>query len=75
MHDFDLTVRNILPEDEDPKRSCPTTEDKTILTLLIDKEVEAIKPKYRVVAINNIAKFFGLPYVSKQIKLLFEYSK
>lgn len=63
VHDFDLTIRDVLPENEDPKRACPTTEDKTVLTLLFDKEVAAIKPKQRVIAIDNIAKFFGLPYV------------
>lgn len=45
-------------------QKCPQDEDITLLTLLIDKSLKAVKPKQRVVAINNIAKFFGLPYVS-----------
>lgn len=64
VHDFDLIVREILPEDDDPKRSCLATEEKTMLILLVDKELTAIKPKHRIVTIDNIAKFFGLPYVS-----------
>lgn len=64
VHDFVLTVREGTPQNDDPRHTCPTTEDRTILTLLLDKDVTAIKPKQRVMAINNIAKFFGLPYVS-----------
>lgn len=44
---------------------CPSTEDSTVLTLMLDKSVKAIKPKQRVIAINNVAKFFGMPYVSR----------
>jgi dystroglycan 1 len=51
-------------ETSDLKEKCPSTEDNTVLTLLVDKGVRAIKPKQRVIAVNNIAKFFGLPYVS-----------
>lgn len=43
---------------------CQKDEDNTVLTLLIDKNIRAIKPKQRVLAVINFAKFFGLPYVS-----------
>lgn len=43
---------------------CQKDEDNTILTLLLDKNIRAIKPKQRVIAFINFAKFFGLPYVS-----------
>lgn len=51
-------------EASDLRDKCPVNEDNTVLTLLIDRGVRAIKPKQRVMAINNVAKFFGLPYVS-----------
>ncbi|CAH1976201.1 unnamed protein product [Acanthoscelides obtectus] len=41
---------------------CEEGEDHTMLTLLLDRNLRTIKPKQRVVAVNNIAKFFGLPY-------------
>ncbi|KAF5280285.1 hypothetical protein FQR65_LT03094 [Abscondita terminalis] len=43
---------------------CPSTEDSTVLTLIIDKSIKAIKPKQRIIAINNVAKFFGMPYTA-----------
>lgn len=51
-------------DDSSTMGKCPPNEDHTILTLLLDKNIRAIKPKQRVIAVNNIAKFFGLPYVS-----------
>lgn len=74
-----LTVReknNILPtediviniteptEDIEGIEKCQKDEDDTVLTLLVDKNIKAIKPRQRVIAIINFAKFFGLPYVS-----------
>lgn len=53
-----------LNEDSSTMGKCPTNEDHTVLTLLLDKNIRAIKPKQRIIAVNNIAKFFGLPYVS-----------
>lgn len=50
-------------ETSDLKDKCPSTEDNTVLSLLIDKGVRAIKPKQRVISVNNIAKFFGLSNV------------
>uniref|UniRef100_A0A6P7FWH0 Dystroglycan 1 n=1 Tax=Diabrotica virgifera virgifera TaxID=50390 RepID=A0A6P7FWH0_DIAVI len=41
---------------------CKPNEENTVLTLLLDKNIRAIKPKQRVIAINNIAQFFGLPH-------------
>ncbi|XP_060527781.1 dystroglycan 1 [Cylas formicarius] len=41
--------------------TCSSNEDVTSLTILLDKDLNAIKPKQRVAAVNNIAKFFGLP--------------
>lgn len=45
---------------------CKSNEDNTILTLLLDRNLRAIKPKQRVISVNNVAKFFRLPYVSKK---------
>lgn len=45
---------------------CENGENLTQLNLVIDKEINAIKPKQRVISINNLAKFFGMPYVSTQ---------
>lgn len=47
---------------------CPATEDSTVLSLIIDKSTKAIKPKQRIIAINNIAKFFGMPYTAFVLK-------
>ncbi|KAG5886508.1 hypothetical protein JTB14_014691 [Gonioctena quinquepunctata] len=47
---------------------CQANEDNTVLTLLLDKNIRAIKPKQRVIAVNNIAKFFGLPYSAFTLK-------
>lgn len=63
-YEFDVVVKEKSPEEENLPHACPSTEDSTILSLLLDRDVEAIKPKQRVMAINNIAKFLGLPYVS-----------
>lgn len=54
------------------KRKCPEGEGNTVLSLVVDRDVHAIKPKQRIIAINNIAKFFGLPYVSIPQILKFE---
>ncbi|XP_065166984.1 dystroglycan 1 [Atheta coriaria] len=48
--------------DAQSKRKCPEGEGNTVLSLVVDRDVHAIKPKQRIIAINNIAKFFGLPY-------------
>ncbi|CAG9821358.1 unnamed protein product [Phaedon cochleariae] len=58
-YDVKITVAEELP---DTAEKCPENEDVTVLTLLFDKQAEAIKPKQRVMAIHNVAKFFGLPY-------------
>lgn len=63
-HDFTVTVTDQTREGDSNLRSCPADEETTILALLIDKDVKVIKPKQRIIAINNVAKFFGLPYVS-----------
>ncbi|KAJ8916352.1 hypothetical protein NQ315_005049 [Exocentrus adspersus] len=47
---------------------CLHSQDNTILTLLLDKNIHAIKPKQRIIAVNNIAKFFGLPYSAFTLK-------
>lgn len=59
-------VINIVEPTEEVQgiEKCQKDEDNTILTLLIDKNIRAVKPKQRVIAIINFAKFFGLPYVS-----------
>lgn len=61
----DVTIK-VIRSEEEPEgiEKCHENEDTTILTLTLDKNIRAIKPKQRVIAINNIAKFFGLPYVS-----------
>lgn len=41
---------------------CNAKEDLTVLVLLISKNIHAIKPKQRIIAVNNLAKFFGIPY-------------
>lgn len=66
--EFTLRVieENTAPEGID---KCPSTEDSTILTLIIDKAVRAIKPKQRIIAINNVAKFLGISYVSVNANL------
>lgn len=43
---------------------CLPNEEHTVLNLLIGKDIKSIKPKQRIVSLNNIAKFLGLPYVS-----------
>lgn len=66
----DLTINVVETTKEIAKaQKCPTNEDLTVLTLLIDKNVRAIKPKQRMMAVNNIAKFFGLPYVMKLLNV------
>lgn len=61
----ELKIKVFEPITEAPGvEKCTKDEDITVLTLLLDKNVYAIKPKQRIIAINNIAKFFGLPYVS-----------
>nr|XP_008195448.1 PREDICTED: dystroglycan [Tribolium castaneum]XP_008195449.1 PREDICTED: dystroglycan [Tribolium castaneum]XP_974516.2 PREDICTED: dystroglycan [Tribolium castaneum] len=62
----DVTIN--VRETSDLKDRCPSTEDNTVLILLIDKGVRAIKPKQRVIAVNNVAKFFGLPYSAFTLK-------
>ncbi|KAF5283842.1 hypothetical protein FQA39_LY04662 [Lamprigera yunnana] len=59
--EFNLVVSDDNKEPEGTDK-CPSTEDSTVLTLIIDKSIKAIKPKQRIIAINNIAKFFGMPY-------------
>lgn len=61
----ELTINVLNAEKETDAGKCPKNEDRTVLTLLIDKNVRAIKPKQRMMAVNNVAKFFGLPYVSE----------
>lgn len=58
---FDLTV---IETEESTAEECAAGEERTTLALLLDVRITEIKPKQRVVAVNNIAKFFGLPYVS-----------
>ncbi|KAF7273649.1 hypothetical protein GWI33_013649, partial [Rhynchophorus ferrugineus] len=47
---------------------CQSNEDETVIVLLIDKNIRAIKPKQRVMAISNLAKFFRLPYSAFTLK-------
>ncbi|CAG9766176.1 unnamed protein product [Ceutorhynchus assimilis] len=66
-----LEVRVISEENEDSvttKNKCGSNEDETILTLLLDKNLRAIKPKQRVIAMNNIAKFFRIRYSAFTLK-------
>lgn len=79
---IDLTIRSLNSEkrllrniviDVEPSsispsltKKCSSSEDITLLSILVDKWIESIKPKQRVVAINDISKFFGIPYVSKE---------
>ncbi|CAH0551317.1 unnamed protein product [Brassicogethes aeneus] len=62
---IDVIENNI--QEESTKR-CAQSEDITILTLLLDKNARIIKPKQRVVAIDNIARFFGLPFSAFSLK-------
>ncbi|XP_018567551.1 dystroglycan isoform X2 [Anoplophora glabripennis] len=55
-------------EDSSTMGKCPANEDHTVLTLVLDKNIRAIKPKQRIIAVNNIAKFFGLPYSAFTLK-------
>lgn len=59
-------VINVIEPTEEVQgiEKCQKDEDNTILTLLLDKNIRAIKPKQRIIAVINFAKFFGLPYVS-----------
>lgn len=59
-NEFMLVVKQ---GDENPQKYCPA-EDTTVLKLIIDRDFNAIDSKRRVISISNIAKFFGLPYVS-----------
>lgn len=52
------------PTLKEPKRKCQSNEDFTLLNLMVDVDIQAIKPKQKIIAINNIAKFLGLPAVS-----------
>lgn len=63
---YEKLVINIVEPTEEVQgiEKCEKDEDNTVLTLLLDKNIRAIKPKQRVIAIINFAKFFGLPYVS-----------
>lgn len=68
----DITIKIIEPTEEaSGAEKCQQNEDNTVLTLLLDKNIKAIKPKQRIIAINNIAKFFGLPYVSSAFLITF----
>ncbi|CAH1112390.1 unnamed protein product [Psylliodes chrysocephalus] len=65
----DITIKIIEPTEEaSGAEKCQQNEDNTVLTLLLDKNIKAIKPKQRIIAINNIAKFFGLPYSAFTLK-------
>lgn len=57
-------------EEEQGIEKCQKNEDNTVLTLLLDKNIKAIKPRQRVIAIISFAKFFGLPYVSSSNKFV-----
>ena len=61
-YEFTLSVKDLNGAD-DPER-CSSSKHNTLLTLLVDRTVEDIEPHQRVMAVNNIAKFFGIPYVS-----------
>nr|CAI5849789.1 unnamed protein product [Callosobruchus analis] len=54
--DLKLSVTEKDDEPTDGER-CEKEEDSTVLTLLLDRNIRSIKPKQRVVAVNNIAKF------------------
>ncbi|XP_057651670.1 uncharacterized protein LOC130891122 [Diorhabda carinulata] len=65
----DISIKVIESTEESTViEKCKSTEENTILTLLIDKNIKAIKPKQRVIAINNIAQFFGLPHRAFMLK-------
>nr|XP_023019898.1 dystroglycan-like [Leptinotarsa decemlineata]XP_023019899.1 dystroglycan-like [Leptinotarsa decemlineata] len=65
----EIKINVVEPSEEAPGvGKCQANEDNTILTLLLDKSIRSIKPKQRVIAINNIAKFFGLPYSAFTLK-------
>lgn len=66
-NEFRLTIK--LGE-ENPQKYC-LAEDTTVLKLIIDREFNSIDSKQRVISISNIAKFFGLPYVSINITDIF----
>ncbi|XP_025830244.1 uncharacterized protein LOC108735390 isoform X2 [Agrilus planipennis] len=59
---FKITVKESQGIPSSHLKKCSEDETITLLTLVIDKSLSSIKPKQRVMAINNIAKFFGLPY-------------
>ncbi|XP_050307693.1 dystroglycan 1 isoform X2 [Anthonomus grandis grandis] len=65
-----INIRVVKETDKDSTTTnqCKSNEDNTILTFLLDKNVRTIKPKQRVIAINNIAKYFRLPYSAFTIK-------
>lgn len=65
----DISIKIVESAEESTAiEKCKPTEENTILTLLIDKNIKAIKPKQRVIAINNIAQFFGLPHRAFMLK-------
>ncbi|XP_066249637.1 uncharacterized protein Dg [Euwallacea similis] len=49
-------------------RKCNSNEDDTVLTLLLGKNLKAVKPKQRAIAVNNVAKYFRLPYSAFTLK-------
>lgn len=66
----------ILPTLEDSRtrangHMCASHKDKMILSFLLDREVDSIKPKQRVMMISNLAKFLGLPYTTFTLQPLF----
>ncbi|KAL1502279.1 hypothetical protein ABEB36_007445 [Hypothenemus hampei] len=65
-------VIDVLKDSDTTTPRCKSNEDNTFLALLIDRNIRAIKPKQRVIAISNIAKFFRLPYSAFILKSQFE---
>lgn len=63
---IDVVIQVVAEENDDTStKKCRYNEGNvTLLTLLLDKKLRSIKPKNRVIAVRNIAKFFNLPYVS-----------
>lgn len=61
--DFKLIIEEQSPFEEG-RRKCSSSEDYTVLNLLVDVDLVAIKPKQKIIAMNNVANFLGLPVVS-----------